>query len=80
MDDNAYNVTADELTQFVERYEQLEAEKVDISESMKEMRAEIKGRGYDTKVFLMVIARRKRKREEIEEEESILEMYESAVK
>ncbi len=45
----AYNVTADELRQFIERIEHLEAEKKDISEQIKEVYAETKGRGYDTK-------------------------------
>ena len=43
------NVTADELRQFIERAEQLAAEKDDISEQEKELFAEAKGRGYDTR-------------------------------
>ena len=73
--DDAYNVTADELRQFVERYEQLDAEKKDISEQQKELMAELKGRGYDTKIFKKVIAIRKRKSDEIAEEMAVLEMY-----
>jgi uncharacterized protein (UPF0335 family) len=58
---DAYNVTADELRQFIERAEQLEAEKKDIGEQEKELFAEAKGRGYDTKIMRRVIALRKRK-------------------
>lgn len=72
-------VTADELRQFIERYEQLEAEKKDIAEQMKEVMAEAKGRGYDTKVMRKVIALRKRKPDEIAEEEAIIDMYRSAL-
>lgn len=75
----AYNVTADELRQFIERAEQLEAEKKDIGEQEKELFAEAKGRGYDTKVMRRVIALRKRKPDEIAEEEAIIEMYKSAL-
>jgi len=76
---DAYNVTADELRQFIERAEQLEAEKKDIGEQEKELFAEAKGRGYDTKIMRRVIALRKRKPDEIAEEEAIIEMYKSAL-
>jgi len=71
----AYNVTADELRQFIERAEQLAAEKKDIAEQEKELFAEAKGRGYDTKVMRKIIALRKRKPDEIAEEEAILTLY-----
>ncbi|MFN3575468.1 MAG: DUF2312 domain-containing protein [Tabrizicola sp.] len=74
-----YAVTAEELRQFIERYEQLEAEKKDVTEQQKELMAEAKGRGYDTKVMRKVIALRKRKPEELAEEEAVLEVYKSAL-
>jgi uncharacterized protein (UPF0335 family) len=74
-----YNVTADELRQFIERFEQLEAEKKDVAEQQKELMAEAKGRGYDTKVMKKVIALRKRKPDDIAEEEAVLEMYKQAL-
>ena len=46
--DSNYRVTADELRQFIERFERLEAEKKDIADQQKEVMAEAKGRGYDT--------------------------------
>tara|TARA_R110002124_G_scaffold119001_1_gene276741 strand:+ start:315 stop:650 length:336 start_codon:yes stop_codon:yes gene_type:complete len=74
-----YSVTADELRAFIERAEQLAAEKRDIAEQEKELFAEAKGRGYDTKVLRKVIALRKRKPDEIAEEEAVLEMYKTAL-
>ena len=74
-----HNVTADELRQFIERYEQLEAEKKDITEQQKEVMAEAKGRGYDTKVLRKIMALRKRKADDIAEEESILDLYKQAL-
>ena len=74
-----YNVTADELRQFIERYEQLDAEKKDIAEQQKEVMAAAKGRGDDTKVMRKIIALRKRKADDIAEEEAILEMYKQAL-
>lgn len=76
---DAYAVTADELRQFIERAEQLEAEKKDITEQEKELFAEAKGRGYDTKAMKRIIALRKRKPDEISEEEAILDMYKAAL-
>lgn len=76
---NAYAVTADELRQFIERFEQLEAEKKDVADQQKEVMAEAKGRGYDTKVMRQVIALRKRKPDEIAETEAVLEMYKAAL-
>lgn len=77
--DDPYNVTADELRQFIERAETLAGEKRDIADQEKELFAEMKGRGYDTKIVRKVIARRKRKPDDIAEEEAILEMYLSAL-
>ena len=76
---DAYNVTADELRQFIERFEQLESEKKDVTEQQKELMAEAKGRGYDTKVMKKVVALRKRKPDDIAEEEAVLEMYKQAL-
>lgn len=77
--EQSYRVTADELRQFVERFERLEAEKRDIADQQKEVMAEAKGRGYDTKVMRKVIALRKRDKEDIAEEEAVLDMYKQAL-
>ncbi|MGQ0611165.1 MAG: DUF2312 domain-containing protein [Paracoccaceae bacterium] len=81
MDDtgSAFNVTADELRQFIERFEQLDAEKRDVAEQQKELMAEAKGRGYDTRIMKKVIALRKRKPDDLAEEEAILDLYKSAL-
>ncbi len=76
---DAYGVTADELRQFIERAEQLALKKRDIAEQEKELFAEAKGRGYDTRVMKKVIALRKLKPDVIAEEEAVLEMYKSAL-
>lgn len=73
------NVTANELRQFVERIEQLDAEKKDIAEQIKETFAEAKGQGYDTKILRKLITIRKRRADDLAEEEAILDMYRSAL-
>lgn len=77
--DTSYRVTADELRQFIERFERLEAEKKDIAEQQKEVMAEAKARGYDTAVMRKLIALRKRDTDDIAEEEAVLEMYKQAL-
>lgn len=72
-------VTAEELRQFVERIETLEAEKQEAADAQKEVYAEAKGRGYDSAVLRKVVARRKRNRDELAEEEAVLEIYEAAI-
>ena len=77
--DKVYRVTAGEIRQFVERYERLEADKGDIAEQMREVMAEAKGRGYDTKALRKVIALRKRDKAEVAEEEAIVDLYKNAL-
>ncbi|MDA9991251.1 DUF2312 domain-containing protein [Paracoccaceae bacterium] len=77
--DTSYRVTADELRQFIERIERLDAEKKDISDQQKEVMAEAKGRGYDIKVLRKLVSLRRRDEGEVAEEEAILELYKEAL-
>lgn len=77
--ESTLTVAGQELRQFVERYERLEAEKKDIADGQKEVMAEAKGRGYDTKVLRKIIAIRKRDANDLAEEEAVLDMYKSAL-
>lgn len=74
-----YSVTADELRQFVERIEHLEAEKKEISDQVKEVMAELKGRGYDVKAVREILKIRKSDADDIAEQEAIVEMYKAAL-
>ena len=76
---DSYKVTAGELRQFVERIERLEAEKKDISEQVREVYAESKSRGYDQKALRAIISLRKKDKDEIAEQEAVLEMYKEAL-
>lgn len=71
-------VTADELRQFIERHEQLDAETKDIAETRRELMAELKGRGYDGKAFKEVIRLRKMKPDQRAEFEAVVELYRAA--
>lgn len=76
---DAYRVAASELRQFVERIERLEAEKKEIADQQKEVLAEARHRAYDVKVLRKIIALRKRDKNDIAEEEAVLEMYKNAL-
>lgn len=76
---DAYKVTASELRQFIERIERLDQEKKDIAEQQKEVFSELKGRGYDVKVVRTLLRLRKRDKDDVAEEEAILEMYKEAL-
>ena len=72
------------LTRAMESYvkvvdESLEAQKKDLADEMKEVMAEAKGRGYDVKILKKIIAIRKRDKDDIAEEEAILELYKEAL-
>ena len=79
MSEANYRVTADELRKFIERFERLEMEKKDISDQQKEVLAEAKGRGYDTKIMRKIVSLRKRDQSDIAEEEAVLDMYKEAL-
>ena len=76
---DSYQITADELRQFIEQYESLASEKQDIADRQKEIMVEAKGRGYDTKVIRKIVSLRKRNRDDIANENAITEMYMEAL-
>lgn len=72
-------VAADELRLLIERVERLEEEKKGITDDVKDVFAEAKGRGYDPKAIRRILAVRKMKKEEYQEEEAIVEVYMQAL-
>ena len=76
---DTYRVTADELRQLVERIERLESEKKDIADQIKEVYAESRGRGYDQRALKAIISLRKRDKEEIDEQQAVIDMYKEAL-
>ena len=68
-----------QIKALIERRERLEAEKQDKADDIKELNAEVKGLGHDMKAFNIVIARRKRDRDDLLNEEAMVELYEDAL-
>lgn len=78
-DFSSTTVHAPQLRQIVERIERLEEEKKEVAEQIKEVYAEAKGNGFDTKTLRKVIALRKKKPDERSEEEAMLDLYMQAL-
>ena len=72
-------VAAGELRQFIERVERLEEEKAALQDDIKDVMAELKGRGYDVKAVRAILKLRKQDPDERQEAEAILELYMTAL-
>jgi uncharacterized protein (UPF0335 family) len=72
-------VAADELRLLIERIERLEEEKKAIADDIKDVFGEAKARGYDTKAMRKIVQIRRKKKEEFQEEEAILDTYLAAL-
>ena len=70
-----YQITADQLRSFIERYERLDAEKQYIANQQKDVLAEAKGCGYETAIMREIIKLRKMAPVERAEKEAILQVY-----
>jgi len=73
------DVNAGHLRAFVERIERLAEEQQALKDDMKEIYAEAKGTGFDTKIIRKIISIRKQDREIRREEEEILDLYMDAL-
>lgn len=67
------------LNSYFERIERLQGDKDAISEDMREVYAEAKGAGFDTKIMRAVIRLRKLSRHELAEQDELIDMYRKAV-
>lgn len=72
-------VSGQRLKAFIERVERLEEEKAGLAEDIKDIMAEAKGVGFDTKTMLKIIRLRKMDAQKRQEEDELLELYKSAI-
>ena len=72
-------VAGDRLKSFIERIERLEEEKRALAEDIKEVYAEAKANGFDTKTLRQVIRMRKLEANERQEQEALLDLYLNAL-
>ena len=72
-------VAAERLRSFVERIERLDEEKVALANDQREVYAEAKGEGYDTKILKQIIKIRKMDRADRQEQEALIDLYLTAL-
>lgn len=76
---DSYNVAADDLRGFIERYERIEASRKELAEEQKEILQEAKSRGYDVKALKAVIRERAQNPDDVAELEATIAMYRDAL-
>lgn len=72
-------IASEQLQQFIERIERLEEEKASLSQDIKDVFAEAKSSGFDPKTMRQVIRLRKMEQSEVEEQETLLDLYRRAL-
>jgi len=72
-------VAADRLRSFIERIERLDEEKSNIASDIKDVYAEAKVSGFDAKVMRQIVRLRKMDRDDLAEQDELLELYRRAV-
>jgi uncharacterized protein (UPF0335 family) len=80
-EDNAQwgNIAADRLRSLVDRIERLEEERKALASDIKDIYAEAKGAGFDVKVLRQLIRIRKEEPADVEEQETLLDVYRRAL-
>ncbi|WP_332060152.1 DUF2312 domain-containing protein [Bartonella sp. CB74] len=77
--DQTQAISVNQLRAFIERIERLEEEKKTIADDIKEVYAELKGSGFDSKAVRSIIRLRKKEDHERLEEEAIIQLYKNAL-
>jgi uncharacterized protein (UPF0335 family) len=72
-------ISSEQLRQFIKRVENLEKEKADIMETIKEAYNEAKSQGFDVPVMKQIIKNRKMDREKLAEQEELMSVYMTAL-
>ncbi len=74
-DPSVGGIAADRLKSFIERIERLEEEKTALAADIREVYAEAKGNGFDTKIMRQVLKLRKLEQNDRQEQEHLLDLY-----
>ena len=70
---------AGQLKSLVERIERLEEEKAALAADIKDVFAEAKGNGFDTKIMRQILKLRKMDKDDVDEQETLLDLYKQAL-
>ena len=72
-------IAGERLRSLIERIERLEEEKRTLSADIKEVYAEAKGTRFDTKIMRQIIRLRKMDKDDLDEQETLLDIYKRAL-
>ncbi len=72
-------IAADRLRSIIERVERLEEERKALADDIKDIFAEAKSAGFEVKVIRQIIRIRKQEPAEVEEQETLLDLYRRAL-
>lgn len=72
-------IAVDRLRSVIERIERLEEERKALAGDIKDIYAEAKSAGFDVKVIRQIISLRKKEPAEVEEQETLLDLYRRAL-
>jgi uncharacterized protein (UPF0335 family) len=72
-------IAADRLRSLIERIERLEEERKALGSDIRDIYAEAKSAGFDVKVMRQLIRIRKQEPKDVEEQESLLDVYRRAL-
>ena len=72
-------IAGEQLRSFIERIERLEEEKRTLSADIKDVYAEAKGNGFDTKIIREIIKIRRMDEDDLDEQETLLDVYKRAL-
>ena len=72
-------VSGDQLRSYIERIERLEDEKAALAADIREIYSESKGNGFDVKIMRQIIRLRKLDRDDRQEQEELLQLYQHAI-
>ena len=72
-------IAGDRLKSFIERIERLEEEKRALANDIKEVYAEAKGNGFDTKIMRQVIRLRRMDKDDLDEQDALIDVYKRAL-
>jgi uncharacterized protein (UPF0335 family) len=72
-------IAAERLRSIIERIERLEEERKSLGDDIKDIMAEAKGAGFDAKIIKQIIRIRKQEPDEVQEQETLLDLYRRAL-
>lgn len=72
-------VSGERLIQLIERVERLEEEKAGLADDIRDVYAEAKSAGYETKIMRQIVKLRKMDRQKRQEQEELLDLYKAAI-